>query len=1589
MVREPAQRKWNRLQDRTYFRGISFGEQPSTRLATTLTGLAITHATPAASPRPSQPIGPLTPSVSSIQQGGRGDLPNVFVVAPREVQRPLNQAAEAIAAENYTEAVSLLGGVLTSPETEDFFLPAEYGRGTLMSIKVYALEMVRQLPPRGREIYELRFGSEAAASLEQAVAENNFADVARVAEQFFHTEAGYQAMLLLGRHHLDQGRALQAARCFARVVEATSGSDDMHLEATLLRSTALQRAGREMAARDQLEPILQEPPQRSIAVSGESFTMRDRAGRETYLQQIQAWLDAAGRHQGENKLTDWALYGGDAARNAVSAGGTPLLDPLWRVPINDAEDEGLTQQIANQFVDDKLAAISSVHPLVIRDTVLIRTPNKVFGINLQTGKRVWPYPWEDDLFGHSLRQDAIATVGVNARKTQLLQRLWEDSIYGQMTSDGKQVYFVDGLGYATMNEFSTAQGVPGQVRVRALSARSTNHLVGIQLVDERGRSVEGKLAWRVGDVNGMDEPRLAGVFFLGPPLPMDGMLYALAEIRDEIQLVVLNQHTGTLEWSQQLASVEEVGTVHNSGIRRLAGAVPSFGEGVLVCPTSAGAVVAIDPATRSLLWGFQFPTRERLSQSAFAANSFRGEEKRPGEKWSDGSIIVSNGCALLTPVESNAIYCLDVRTGQMKWDKPLPRNDGLFVAGIRDGIAVIVGHEFVRGVRLDDAIEVWKLSIESIGRPSGRAVINDQDLFLPTTNARLIRLNIDTGQVEQVVDTERTLGNLVSVQGRIISCHHDFVAAYDQDLAAKREAELRLSRNADDARGLAIEGQLALHDERWNDAVTALTRSYEISPTAAHASLLTHCLLQGLEDDIPQALDVLAPYEQLLLESPARQQYLRLRIETLINNDRLREGFEVLVQHYLEEVPTASDSQVSQSSLVPQTSEQELSLSQERWAQTIINRIRNQAEPEIWNEIEAQIRQLGQRVLAQRDPSLLERYRLVFGQVLPNAAINLQLARHLLANERVLEATLSLQQLRQVANPQIQAESLVLLMQTAASTDRYAAAANYASQLDEQFQQIELADGRSVPTAVQQMREQNPALDHPTPSSQWPSGEIEISESGDLIGRTSFPIEYFPIKSIRSQHDGTLPITIDHDRRNEGIIRDADGRELLRFSLRENPASVPFYGSSLQTSRYIRRDELVVIVSGYDLMAIDLNRVHGTAEDALIWRHSLLPDIVPDPTSRLPKQRLSKKGFTSPLGWSVDFAVDTSWQRLGAIGPLAELGFCYLKRNQLICIHPVSGELLWKRSDIARDSDLIGNEQWIAVLDSDYSAARIFSLVDGKEIKKTELQVARNPLVIYDTRILSYDAREDHVTLQLYDVFSERITWEEVYVSGTRATRVDDDRFAVLEPSGQFTIRSLRDGSELMRAELPEDYDTQSIEVVEMTEALLLFTNDNATSTTLATLTGDKPLKIHIPNEIGPLVKGSVYAFDKQTREFKWTSPAIIHQFCVPDRWTRNSPFIPLIRHHQARTERGSISPLHTELVVLDVRDGRLVLHRDDIPQNTSMMHLETSPDRRAVKLELNEKKFDFIFTDRPREKGAPADTSFGLNANANQATEQ
>src|SRR5262249_51467120 len=115
----------------------------------------------------------------------------------------------------------------------------------------------------------------------------------------------------------------------------------------------------------------------------------------------------------------------------------------------------------------------------------------------------------------------------------------------------------------------------------------------------------GKVLWEVGGRGGKKEAGpLADSYFLGPPLPLGGKLYALLEQEGELRLACLEPLRGNPAWTQTLAGPRT--RLLLDGGRRLHAAPLALGEGILVCPTNAGAVVAVDLLSHSLLWAHAY-----------------------------------------------------------------------------------------------------------------------------------------------------------------------------------------------------------------------------------------------------------------------------------------------------------------------------------------------------------------------------------------------------------------------------------------------------------------------------------------------------------------------------------------------------------------------------------------------------------------------------------------------------------------------------------------------------------------------------------------------------------------------------------------------------------------------------------------------------------------------------------------------------------------------------------------------------------------------------------------------------------------------
>ncbi|MFM8220203.1 MAG: hypothetical protein ACKOJF_14920, partial [Planctomycetaceae bacterium] len=126
--------------------------------------------------------------------------------------------------------------------------------------------------------------------------------------------------------------------------------------------------------------------------------------------------------------------------------------------------------------------------------------------------------------------------------------------------------------------------------------------------------------------------------------------------------------------------------------------------GVLICPTGPDSLTAYDPARRRLLWRYRLRPRVEspgarqqmiLLQQQMARNASRLPEQTG---WIDYGCVADGDRILITPRDSDEIFCLDAAQGTLAWKAS--RGAGVYLGGSARGVVVVVGRDFVQGFRL-------------------------------------------------------------------------------------------------------------------------------------------------------------------------------------------------------------------------------------------------------------------------------------------------------------------------------------------------------------------------------------------------------------------------------------------------------------------------------------------------------------------------------------------------------------------------------------------------------------------------------------------------------------------------------------------------------------------------------------------------------------------------------------------------------------------------------------------------------------------------------------------------------------------------
>ena len=704
-------------------------------------------------------------------------------LADRQEVIKITRAAEYVTREDYHPALVMLQSVLNGPDNVAKAADKNQ-RNLLRNIRFEAERMIANLPTAALTTYELLAGGDARHKLDAAVEQQNLEALIAVSSSYLHTQAGYEATLLLAFGYRDQGRPLDAAWCIERALQSRAHVQSATAGLALHAAIAWHAAGDSQRAKAKLHAMKAAAERGKIDVRGKAVEIYHSEGAALpWLTQL-----IGASHEIPSTAPKQALA--SAVQNVAKA----LEEITWQEKTSalDVDATGLPfrargaldvtrqiQDVEKTLQRENLPAVTLTVPQVSGNTLVLRTPDKLQAREVTTGEVLWEQRYSKP-FSQVLTGNVKPLPGDRGSilDPMLRDRIFTNATYNQVTVGDGRVFCISDHGFSGQtvppNRFPVSRAA---TKSHPLTTRRFSHLNAISLET-------GKLLWRVGQEAESAEGEFAGHFFLGAPLLLAGQLYCLAEVQREIHLIVLNPTDGDIQWSRELQGCAL--PVEQSSYRGHSGLSPRYVDGQLICP-GAGAVVAVDGATRQLIWTHRYTevednsTRLRNQRQLMIARiaAMQGKPAPPQPRsgsWLGTDVIASAKHIVLAPRSIDELFCLSALDGSLRWKQP--RGDGLFLVNIDETRLLIVGAKTVRLINLQDGKSMWPAPAQ-VSPPSGTGLLAGGKYHLPLSSHAVAVIDMKTGHLEtQDIDTEAPLGNLVWQGGHLVSQRADSVQVH-------------------------------------------------------------------------------------------------------------------------------------------------------------------------------------------------------------------------------------------------------------------------------------------------------------------------------------------------------------------------------------------------------------------------------------------------------------------------------------------------------------------------------------------------------------------------------------------------------------------------------------------------------------------------------------------------------------------------------------------------------------------------------------------------------------------------------------------
>ncbi|GAB5405760.1 MAG: PQQ-binding-like beta-propeller repeat protein [Aureliella sp.] len=1422
-----------------------------------------------------------------------------FMQAPRPVTRVLKEGEDALQQERYADCINALYAILTDaskdlPEIysgQDFYTPEallDTERKVFTdTIRERADRILAGLPSEGREILAVQQGVAAQQAFESAIASHDNEAIASVARNFPHTDAAYDAITTLARQALIEGRPLAAARYFRRLLEYPAARSRFGPNLLKAAVATMCKANRRDNALGLLLTYAPTYTGESIEIDGRQIAL-DRS--ESWRDLLENSLELSSPQSIDAVAEDWTTVGGNSERNAVARTGMPIPSIRWAKKIHsnvlektaiEAFDQ--VQLRAGRLLLPKFA-LRMTNNYVITKT----TDDTILAIDFETGNIKWlMYNTVAPLASSTAPRAAIMSPEIPSDEIQ--RRVWGSAAFGHFSTDRQRIY---------------------AVRERENDRRGAENYLAAYSIEN-----EGELLWTAGGAPTYGLPsdatvpdQLRDALFLGPPLPVDGKLYCMVEARGQVTLTVLDADDGSILWQQQLVSTPQGQMRFN--IRRATRLLtPSITDGLIVCPTGVGAIVAVDQLTRSIEWSYMYSLRDSQIQRSLPFRSLEPRGKT-SSTWLDSRIVAGEGYIAVSPSESDQLLCIDILDGSSKRD-PITGPAMMYPVAIRGGEVLVVGQRRFRWFKTtSDTSRIGPVyPKEKI--LAGRGVWLGDELLLPLNEQTIARVHCSTGEVLETVEVGSPVGNLFAYKNNLLSVSETEVVAYftREALADAIEPNAAPSPTTLNRRSL-----LALADNKSLDAVMLLEQALKLEPENDETRyLMAEALMQGLKSDYAQFRELAIKYEDVVPDRRLKSQMMQLLALGDIEAGEYSSAFRRLLE-LLRNQPAEEFSPTRTASDAVELSNKH-SVDTDVWITATLAHSFEQASPseriELGKLITERASEIRSRVVAYR------RRQLAYFAWLPPA------------HPFILELAEDLQQLRDHTAAEVTLQPVLL----SGTRENVKAAERLLGKLPPmEVHNLGLLGrkGRALLQTREVTIEQLEALGTAEQVS-WNRGALIVDPKSS--GMQLYPSGVLVPQATQRWGRPTVRIGLE---RQYVSIYNALGSNVAKIRYQR---TIPDDGGQQLLHATVQGGLLILETLG-EVAAFDIQRGMYPRPDALLWRKTFSN---PNNSASTLFQKPAPDSIGMTLGfWVSHRQISGSY---ATVGPLTASGVPLQMGDRLTMNHPLTGQTLWTRAGYRNRLEFLHNGRELAVVQrsANNCVVEILDSRDGSRIRQyireetSSTWFSQGPLSVGTTQRLDAPGNgiERPHRLEIWNPFTNETVLKLDLDVGARCEQHAERHIAIVEPTGKLHYIDLQKLNSHLRSTTtesavaePKNRDTagftghaafpvpvskglDTIAVEQFGPRIVVLSNSRGEGKQLRPgelFRPDEPVGENIP------VNGYVYCVDALSGKLEWEPSGQVFNMMMPRLQPRASDFMALYR------TKGQ----QAELAMVRLNNGRL-----------------------------------------------------------------